>query len=52
MRPHLITFSAPLIGLVLGALPFGASAQSSAPSNSSVPLALVQRIPMPNVTHL
>jgi hypothetical protein len=49
---HLLTkLAAPLMGIAIGALPFGgASAQQSQPSNSTVPLTLAQRIPMPGVT--
>ena len=43
-------FAALLLGLAIGALPIGSiSAQQSAPTNSSAPLVLVQRIPLPNV---
>jgi DNA-binding beta-propeller fold protein YncE len=49
---HLLTkLAVPLMGIAIGALPFaGASAQQSQPSNSTVPLTLAQRIPMPGVT--
>ena len=44
-------FTTFLLGLAIGALPIGrASAQLSTPTNSSAPLVLVQRIPLPNVT--
>ena len=51
MKTHLPRFAALLLGLAMGALPIGGvSAQQSAPTNSSAPLVLVQRIPLPNVT--
>ena len=49
MKPF--RFAALLLGLTIGAFPSGRlSAQQSTPPNSSAPLVLVQRIPLPNVT--
>jgi DNA-binding beta-propeller fold protein YncE len=51
MDKTVLKFAALLIGLFLGALPIGrVQAQQSVAINSSAPLILVQRIPMPNVT--
>ena len=51
MKTHLSRFASLLIGMLIGGLPVsGLSAQQSAPINSSAPLLLVQRIPLPNVT--
>jgi DNA-binding beta-propeller fold protein YncE len=49
MKPF--RFTALLLGLAIGALPMSrVSAQQATPTNSSAPLVLVQRIPLPNVT--
>jgi DNA-binding beta-propeller fold protein YncE len=51
MKPQLPRFAALLLGLAIGALPIGrVSAQQSVAANSTAPLVLVQRIPLPNVT--
>lgn len=51
MKLQLPRFAALLMGMVIGALPIGrVQAQQSTPTNSSAPLVLVQRIPLPDVT--